>query len=90
MKELRERFEDILAKRCIGRGKIILATPHNIEVEKVNVTGFIDELIKTVEDYFKQSGKRGGNTTKQRHPNHLKEISKKGVKARRMKKQNTD
>jgi len=85
MKALENKFEDILAKRCIGKGKIMLATPHNIEVEQVNVTGFIQELIKAVENYFKQSGKRGGNTTKQRHPNHLKEISKKGVEARRKK-----
>lgn len=51
MEKLTQQLENILAKRCIGRGKVMLAHPHNVEVEKVNITGFIEELINAVKAY---------------------------------------
>ena len=90
MKELEQKFEDILAKRCIGRGKVMLGTPHNFEVEQVNVTGFIEDLIQAVEDYFKQTGKQGGDSTKKNNPDIFSQIGKKGAAERWKKKtQNT-
>ncbi len=35
-----------------------------------------------IADYLKRIGKRGGETTKQRHPDHLKRIAALGAKKR--------
>ena len=36
-----------------------------------------------VKEYLSKNGKKGGNTTKERHPEHFKRISQLGVEARR-------
>lgn len=85
MKELEERVYQELIVALLG-----VTFPYdaqgNFDPDAEKIAAILAPIfIKIFEDYFKQSGKRGGTTTKQRHPNHLKEISKKGVEARKKK-----
>ena len=76
MKELEEKLTKLSFNFMI-QGKMLTGklTPFSIDV-----------ILKTVEDYFRKTGKQGGTTTHTRHPDHLRAIRKKGVEARRRKK----
>lgn len=82
--ELRKQFENILGTRKEWINSVQIETGNMLAVRNTADTydKTIDKLLKAVEDYFKQNGKKGGDSTKRKHPNHFKEAGTRGAMKR--------